>query len=130
MVSKLFVFEFFIEKSAQEVTLSYSGLFGVYWVSLQNNLNLEYVKIQASTLTPIGVHTPFVHAYKPGHSFWHDPNFRVQNGGYWRNIKVGKLYLGISRKKAVQFVLLHVFFYIQSPKKMLPTWISEGVFHD
>ena len=60
MVSKLFVFEFLIEKAAQEVTVSHSGLFGVYWVSLQNNLNLEYVKIQASTLTPIGVHTPFV----------------------------------------------------------------------
>ena len=58
MESKLFVFEFLIEKAAQEVTVPHSGLFGVYWVSLQNNLNLDYVK--ASTLTPIGVHIPVV----------------------------------------------------------------------
>jgi hypothetical protein len=60
MVSKLFVLEFLIEKAAQEVTVSHSGLFVVFRVSLQNNLNLEYVKIQTSTLTSKGVFTPFV----------------------------------------------------------------------
>ena len=60
MVSKLFVLELLAVKAAQEVNMSHSGLlFVVYKVSLQNNSNLEYIKIQTSPLTPVGVHTPY-----------------------------------------------------------------------
>ena len=46
MLSKLFVLEFLTVKAAQEVNMSQSGLlFVVYRVSLQNNSNLEYIKI-------------------------------------------------------------------------------------
>ena len=64
MVSKLFVLELLTVKAAQEVNMSHSGLvFVVYEVSLKNNSNLEYIKIQTSPLTPVGVHTPYVHMH-------------------------------------------------------------------
>ena len=61
MVSKLFVLEFLTVKAAQQVTVSHSSLlFVVYSVSLQNNSDLEYMKIKTSPLMPIGVNAPYV----------------------------------------------------------------------
>jgi hypothetical protein len=85
MVSKRFVLEFSTIKTAQQVTVSHSRiLFIVYRESLQNNSNLEYMKIKTSPNR--GPCSLCAHACKPGHSLRQSTEYNM--GDIGKSLKI------------------------------------------